>query len=536
MGSIKKPDSFREARFSAIYKPVVKHLFFYLSLLATTLTTDLVTAGAASQSSNKQTVTFALLTQYKMPNAQDRLYQITEPDMDGLGDAAGVVYSHMGLMEHPDDTGNTDLFPAFDEQAYNNAIFAAARNKNKQIWLHVTPIHNRTSHTRLDEQTQQYVTSVENLKIKDILYGTKSTRQQFLDNFRASTAGYLDAFADSDCHINLFDEETPFHSRLGGGEFWYRGDWPFGGAGSVPPVDRDDIQNNFYKDFGTLFAMLKEEIHKVNPDCQVGFHIGHSPTYLRQFPSSQHPEGQTLLDLAIEKMARRGQAPDFIIYDLYIKAQTDFDTFRKTLIKRKALLDEAVANVPVKGSTNGEVHNIHLYHLAQLHTLNNFQHGAGRTASKEQLRYNMYLVAGLDFDGFGYYTKNPQQTWHLQDDLPIDATSSTLTNSQQGSACMRNPRDEAIDTDVTKWIRKGKRVWHHPDTNIWLNFSCATSEDAAPYDPNELVRMSVFESSPERWRFGLRMLNRFKTIDRSHAASWMCDGNESCETLLQNSQ
>lgn len=143
-------------------------------------------------------------------------------------------------------------------------------------------------------------------------------------------------------------------------------------------------------------------------------------------------------------------SPDFTFYDLYDKISKTEGDFRSKLTDRVRLL--RALGQPV-------------YYLAQLHTTNDFGAGGGRTPSAEQIDETFHLAEQLGVEGFGYYTKNAVPTM-----------------------CMKSNASTAE--------------------------GCNAREDLAPLDPNVTAQNMVWESSPQRWEYGLSKLTRFLAESR----------------------
>ncbi|OED38472.1 hypothetical protein AB833_19425 [Chromatiales bacterium (ex Bugula neritina AB1)] len=213
------------------------------------------------------------------------------------------------------------------------------------------------------------------------------------------------------CKIILFEEASIYHSPQGGGEFWGSGNQNY----PNPPqtLSISSLWNNvFVFRFNKLWDTVTGYIKEVAPDCELGWHIGHAPTYLQV-------NGEPLVNSL--------RVPDFTFYDLYPMVSPTYESFEEKLIDRIPLLNSIA---PV-------------HYLGQLHTTNFFQHGGGRTPSLQVMIESQRLAHELGAAGLGWYTKNAQNTQNLTEN-PFDPNDTPQTTVRDSS-----PLRYATGLDIT---------------------------------------------------------------------------------------
>lgn len=353
------------------------------------------------------------------------------------------------------------------------------------------------------------------------------------------------ANANKACRISFFEEETPFHSANAGGRFWLGRDrWP-NGQNYLANSQRAEALHYFITQMPDVFEVLQLELEdsfalafrnstslpsqtarakaKASVQaCSVGMHIGHAPLYMAKpvvagtpgnetysFPSggttcqTNRVEGfEAIIDRMETIDANSSIAdlmPDFIIYDNYFKSAKTYEQFEDDLRDRSACLDEA---------TSGQ--NIDVLFLAQLHTMNNFRYGRGRTPSKLQIQKNRYLAEEL-FDGLGYYTKDSDH---------FAFNSNTPDQGGLQPACVLGTPPAASES--INWVKQGTTGDYRRGTNQagqvwWANFGCSPEEDAginapiaeATVGPFAKTDQVVYVSAPNRWFEGMKQLRKF---------------------------
>ncbi len=314
--------------------------------------------------------------------------------------AAGIVYATSGEL--------TEFFArkglSVGETAYNTMIYRMAARRGARLWLQLRVYANRVPDPASGKRR--------NFTAREILRD-RGKRQSFLREARREFSAYNRFFRDA-CRVILFEEAGIYHSPGGGGRFW---------SSRARRLRKRTVRADrmFASRMARMTRLLKRMILRVNPSCKVGIHLGHS----------------AFLDLPVltewmRWLERKGARPDFIFYDFYLKSQKDFASYERKL-SRRADYVKNVLKLP-------------FLHLAQLHTMNAFQHGGGLTPSKAELDAIAALDDRLCVDGMGFYTKNALPTQNREN---------------------------------------------------------------APLAPNTRGQGAVLETSKERWDYGLRLLRRF---------------------------
>ncbi len=279
--------------------------------------------------------------------------------------AAGIVYATVGELEH--FLRRRKRLNDFDEIAYNRSVFRMARRLETPVWLQLRLYANRVHLPGAAERV--------NLTAERILKD-RPARRAFLRRLMREFSAYDAQFRDS-CTVIVFEEAGIYHSVQGGGRFW---------SSRERRVRRSRRMDAlFAARMARVFRLVASRIRRRNPACRVGMHLGHSVFLDRP-----------LLARWIDWLRQKGQAPDFIFYDFYLKAQPDYENYARKLTKRVRFVKEDL--------------RLPLYHLAQLHTMNAFQHGGGRTPSRAEIDAIVTLDERLGVDGIGFYTKNALPT------------------------------------------------------------------------------------------------------------------------------
>ena len=299
---------------------------------------------------------------------------------------AGIVYTALGqITGFLQAKGSND-----DEISYNRTLYRMAREAGAGIWLQLRAFGNRLTLPDAGVRT---------LTAEEILT-QPAARSAFRQQVGREFAAYNESFAGN-CVVIVFEEAGIYHRPDGGGRFW----------SSMPEQIRRrtaHYDHVFAERMAGLFGIVRREIKSQNPGCRVGVHLGHS-TFI-------HPEP---LENAIAGLRKAGEAPDFVFYDFYLKAQRSWEDYAAKLTERKSIITERL--------------RLPAMHLAQLHTMNAFQHGGGRTPSRAELDDMVELSRSLAFAGYGYYTKNALPTRNVSNDpmAPNQKGQSTVYESSR---------------------------------------------------------------------------------------------------------
>lgn len=352
---------------------------------------------------------------------------------------AGIVYGTLGALPY------AGVLPpgVRTANAYNTALFNLARARGATTWLQLRYYDNQID----------IAGTPTNLTAADII-SDQQNRTAFLDAAMATVDTYEQTFPTA-CTVILGEEETMYHSKMGGGLFWAgKAMWdnpavPKGGAGNAYLQHSTALDNLFVQNFSTINTMLINAIRQKYPRCSIGIHIGHDPLL-------ENIGNTPVYQLILAKLPPL----DFTFYDLYEKiSKTDADFFTK-LTDRVTLLKSLRQKV---------------YYEAQLHTTNNFGSGDGRTPSKSEIDETLALAEKLGVDGFGYYSKNA---------APTICTRATIAQGYWQDP--RKPADRIATT------------------------GCNPSEDLDPLDPNTSGQQMVYQNSLARWQYGLARLVSFE--------------------------
>ncbi|NQZ02765.1 MAG: hypothetical protein HRT45_19050 [Bdellovibrionales bacterium] len=258
-----------------------------------------------------------------------------------------------------------------------------------------------------------------------------------------------------------------------------------------------DRNRAFYNKQAKIFQLLKREVRKLSSKCLVGMHTGH-------YPVDHIVEGdsQSMLASAVSLM-KPHLRPDFLIYGAYIKARPTLDIWKLSMRKRVPILKAAAPRV---------------YLMNQLHVVNNFQHGAYRAPSKDQLWENYRLAVELGVAGYGYYAKDTKPAGRVSNvnyqNVAIKRGAREFIGNIAGTGCWaRETSGNSARPNVFEDLSpKGKdgRVFFNRHRGIGINMSCTDAEDSENYDRNTETGW-VFETSPYRWEDGMRILDHFRS-------------------------
>ena len=316
---------------------------------------------------------------------------------------AGIVYGTLGA---------TTAFlrqrgAGIDEARLNESIYRKAQQSGADLWLQLRIYDNQLV---VGDASARNVTAEE-------IVANPAAGASYREAVARDVQLY-DRYFHQRCVVIVFEEAGIYHAPEGGGTFW----------SSSPerlrrPNYRDD--NIFGERFEALFREAYRTIKSVNPACSVGMHLGHSAV-----------ENKPVLAASFDRLAADSARPDFMFYDLYFQAQPDFERYAQKLTERLGF---------ITGTLRQRV-----MHLAQLQTMNDFQHGGGRTPSREDIDRVVQLDEKLGVSGLGFYTKNA---------LP------------------------------TTWFGNG------------------------PFSPNSVGQATLYESAKDRWDYGLLKLFETSGVD-----------------------
>ncbi len=286
--------------------------------------------------------------------------------LDDLGrqHVAGLVFSSLGAIS----AFLQQRGFGYDEIALNRRIFSQAQVRGAEIWLQPRVYDNQL--------LIRGEAAPRNVNAEELLANPAATAA-YRERLHQEVAAYNDYFADA-CVVILFEEAGIYHAAAGGGSFWSSEPSQI----SHPSEHYDRL---FAERFSGLFREGRREIKAINPRCSVGIHLGHSVF-----------EDKPVLEQAFAALRKQGEQPDFVFYDLSLKAQPDFEHYADRLRERADFI-EKVLQLPAM-------------HLVQLNTMNNFQHGLGATPSQAEIDRMIQLDRDLGFSGVGFYTKNAVPT------------------------------------------------------------------------------------------------------------------------------
>jgi hypothetical protein len=280
-------------------------------------------------------------------------------------DVSGILYSSLGgIARRLKSRGAKQT-----EHTLNEMILDRGRELGASLWLQVREFENSIV---VEPESQPRTVTAEEI------LSSRSARQAFFSELEAAVSLY-NANSKS-CVVVMFEEAGIYHSPQGGGTFW---------SSELTALKKRSLTYDqiFADRMVGLFSQAVTTIKSVNPQCSVGMHLGHS-VFLNK----------PVLKRAMAELAAKHALPNFILYDFYLKAQRDFKTYRKVLQERGRFIRDELGVIPL--------------HLAQLHTMNNFQHGLGKTPSRHELDRIVELTKDIGFRGIGFYTKNATPTAH----------------------------------------------------------------------------------------------------------------------------
>jgi len=324
--------------------------------------------GEPTETPKEMDARFMMVSAYHLePYSQDYLENVLS-DL-ARHHASGIVYSTLGSTSAVLKAKGVPL----DEGGLNRSIFQRAHDYGADIWLQMRVYDNKMSIGGVEPRNY---TSEE-------LLNAPGGKEAFAEGVKQEFLTYNQYFK-TNCVVIMFEEAGIYHSAAGGGTFWSSQDR------HIQRQSRD-LDETFASRFAGLFQVAKQTIRTINPTCKVGVHLGHSAF-----------NDQPVLEEWIGRLARAQVAPDFIFYDFYLKSQPDFQTYAARLEDRAHFITQTL--------------RLPAMHLAQLHTMNNFQHGLGATPSRSELDAIVDLDRRLGFKGIGFYTKNAVPTVRFDND------------------------------------------------------------------------------------------------------------------------
>lgn len=315
----------------------------------------------------------------------------------------GIIYSSVGgISKHLAERWPAGTRPIPDEIAYNSEIYRQAKALGARLWLQVPEYYNDVE-----------VNGAKRLVTANEILNDEVAREAFRKQFQREVRAYGE-FAGKDARVILFEEAGIYHSPQGGGTFWASPKAPPSETRTKPNAGDDAL---FADRMKRVFERLRGWVREADADALVGMHLGHQAV--------EDAEG---LRNAVKWLEGRGARPDFIFYDMYLGPQSPrgdrWDNYQQKLAARRGSIAEIDPAVPIRA-----------LHLAQLHTTNAFQNGRGYTPSREELDKMVALdgPAALNFDGFGYYTKNALATDPEVSPNAYDPNGRGATTSEESS-------------------------------------------------------------------------------------------------------
>ncbi len=312
--------------------------------------------GKSTDTTDRSGEKFMMFSSYNLEPYSDKYIKNIISNLS-RNNITGILYSSVG--EISSKLGS-------DENLLNRKIFSKAQNAGADMWLQIRVYANNIN---VDGEMKT-ATAQEILEDKEV-------RHAFRDRIKKEVYAYQKYFPDT-CKIIAFEEAGIYHKSQGGGHFWSSPQGIPHDLGVRPPNDQYDTV--FATRLSKIFDLIHTYAKSVNPNCEVGMHLGHS-VFINSTPLKER----------MSWLASQGSYPDFMFYDLYEKASSSYTAYEKKLTQRREIMKSF---------------GIPAYHLAQLHTMNDFQNGKGRTPSKADIDNYVALSEQLNFNGIGFYTKN----------------------------------------------------------------------------------------------------------------------------------
>ena len=352
------------------------------SISDTTNSDTLNQVAGTSQTNDKGTEEFMMFSAYNLEPYTDTYRSNVLAEL-ARNDTAGIIYT--GVGEISEKLGE-------DEIDFNSEIYQEAKGVDAPLWLQMRIYANKISIPGESEKR--------NVSASEILDKNNNVvRQAFRDRVKAEFSTYNKYFPDQ-CKVIVFEEAGIYHSPQGGGTFW---------SDPEPVISKptDEYDYIFANRMVRTFHLVSSYIKSINPDCEVGMHLGHSVLI-----------NEEVLTERMDWLESKGHLPDFIFYDLYVDVQPTYSSYERKLRERKQVMDRL---------------GIPSMHLSQLHTTNAFQKGKGRTPSKSDIDDSIALDDSLGFDGVGYYTKNALSTINFDENpfYPNEKAQRTVYESSK---------------------------------------------------------------------------------------------------------
>ena len=405
------------------------------------------TAGGQRDAAAPGVATYMMFSGYHLEPYSDAYIA------NGLSELArssvsGIVYATVGATDEFLERRSAGM----TQRDVNARIFRAANAYGTKLWLQLRLYDNIVSVNGAPPK---------NYTAEEILTDA-AVRKAFDDGLDTAVRQYSDRFANA-CRVIVFEEAGIYHAPQGGGTFWSSDPTRAG----RPTQHFDEL---FADRMTRIFAHVFGRIKAIDPSCAIGMHLGHSVF-----------EDEPVLRSAIASLRQERAGPDFVLYDLYLKAQPDFATYESRLRARAALMKDL---------------GIPMFHLAQLHTMNGFQHGLGRTPSKADIDAMVKLDEQIGVAGIGFYTKNATKTANF-DENPFDPNEkaqepvfvSSRDRWEYGLDKLMTVRGDRTSRDISIVVSKQaerlapQRLWiKDPRSNTWTFVGeVAASPAAADY-------------------------------------------------------
>jgi hypothetical protein len=459
------------------------------------------------------------------------------------GRAAGVVYGSLGWVDslYQDDQGAPNEGTPNSELAYNALIYSLAAKYKAPLWMQLRIFDNEL--TRPDATS---LTPTRNYTAAEILANFEGSGASFRSKVREIVTQYATQ-APGECTIVVGEEETPYHERFGSGMFWAGRELFNARAGAsastcadLPPeglatcaqigasraakylknIKTDPTVNNLFAvNVAGIYNLIRNEIGSIEAStqqvCRVGFHVGHIP--LEDAAATAQVNGDSPFIAATKQMTVK---PDFVFYDLYLKASATRAIHYAKLQERTEYLRS---------------HGLEMLYLAQLHSMNNFQNGLGRTPSDDQIQEMSERSRGLGHAGFGFYTKQVLPTFcgyrktatqdvRLLDDpnyfVPaLDGDLVTFPDPSDTTPPIRTTNCLAHNQAIPAGAQQDEAIKACVRAHTVCDDSVA-GEDRYPSDPTSRVSAQsiVFETTPLRWQSGLKAMCNFTLATTASSA------------------
>ena len=265
-----------------------------------------------------------------------------------------IIYSNMDRQRYPHQ----------QQMDYNQELYRKAADKGAEVWMQLRMFDNGQRTSSADHNALSLMNDP----------NSRMLIEEMVDQYSAY-------FPDT-CKIILFEEAGIYHSPQGGADFWAGGNRFYEG---VTPPQNDRFDSVFIYRFTKLYQYVSQIVRE-RSNCELGFHIGHTPVY-REY------KGKRVINHIADNL---GSDIDFIAYDLYALGSPSYASYEGKMRDRIPTL---AAIAPV-------------YYINQMHTMNNFGHGGGKTPSAKQLIDSTMLAYELGAAKVGWYGKNARAT-HL---------------------------------------------------------------------------------------------------------------------------